>query len=75
MVFVHTKIALDMNYAGITLCYGVWLPEKIDPLPPVPEWSKFIEGCMKYRQSLDNQVTEALRTNGHSRNELYKTDT
>ena len=38
------------------------LPEKTDPLPVVPEWSQFMEGCVKYRQSLDEQAGDAPRS-------------
>jgi hypothetical protein len=38
------------------------LPEKTDPLPEVPEWPQFLEGCLRYRQSLDEQLPDALRS-------------
>lgn len=38
------------------------LPEKVDPLPVVPEWPQFIQGCVKYRQSLDEQAPHAPRS-------------
>jgi hypothetical protein len=38
------------------------LPEKQDPLPTVPEWPQFIEGCIRYRQSLDDQARDAPRS-------------
>jgi hypothetical protein len=38
------------------------LPEKQDPVPTVPEWPRFIEGCVKYRQSLDRQAPGAPRS-------------
>ena len=49
------------------LCWyhpALWglLPETTDPLPVVPEWPKFIEGCVKYRKSLDEQAPSAPRT-------------
>lgn len=49
------------------LCWhhpALWglLPEKTDPLPVVPDWPQFLEGCLKYRQSLDEQAPHALRT-------------
>ena len=37
------------------------LPEKSDPIPEVPEWPQFFEGCIKYRQSLDEQAPNAPR--------------
>ena len=38
------------------------LPEKTDPLPVVPEWPQFMRGCIRYRQSLDEQAPDAPRT-------------
>jgi hypothetical protein len=38
------------------------LPEKTDPTPAVPEWPKFLEGCLRYRQSLDEQALNAPLT-------------
>ena len=28
-----------------------------DPLPEVPDWPQFMKGCVRYRQSLDDQST------------------
>lgn len=39
------------------------LPEQTDPLPVVPEWPEFMRGCIRYRQSLDEQAPHSLRTN------------
>lgn len=49
------------------LCWhhpALWglLPEKTDPVPIVPTWPEFIRGCLKYRQSLDDQAPDAPRT-------------
>ena len=49
------------------LCWhhpALWslLPEKTDPLPTVPAWSEFMEGCIRYRTSLDQQLPNAPRT-------------
>jgi hypothetical protein len=38
------------------------LPERTDPLPTVPEWPQFLEGCIRYRRSLDEQLPHAPRT-------------
>jgi hypothetical protein len=38
------------------------LPEKSDPLPTVPEWPEFMRGCVRYRQSLDEQARNAPRS-------------
>lgn len=50
------------------LCWhhpALWglLPEKTDPTPVVPQWPEFMRGCIKYRQSLDEQAPDAPRTN------------
>jgi hypothetical protein len=52
---------------GHELCWHhpqLWgmLPEKTDPLPTVPEWPQFLEGCIRYRRSLDEQAADAPRT-------------
>jgi hypothetical protein len=49
------------------LCWhhpAMWglLPEKTDSLPVVPEWPEFMRGCVRYRQSLDEQAPTAPRT-------------
>lgn len=49
------------------LCWhhpALWglLPERTDPLPRVPEWPVFLRGCIRYRQSLDEQLPDAPRT-------------
>jgi hypothetical protein len=52
---------------GHELCWHhpkLWglLPENTDPLPGVPEWPQFLRGCLKYRESLDQQLPNAPRT-------------
>ena len=49
------------------LCWyhpALWglLPEKTDPVPIVPNWPEFIQGCVRYRRSLDEQAPLAPRT-------------
>ena len=49
------------------LCWhhpALWtlLPEKTDPLPTVPSWPQFLRGCLRYRQSLDEQAPHAPRS-------------
>lgn len=51
---------------GHELCWrhpALWalLPEKTDPLPVVPDWPQFFRGCIRYRQSLDEQLPDAPR--------------
>lgn len=38
------------------------LPEQTDPAPVVPDWPEFMQGCVRYRQSLDTQMPLAPRT-------------
>lgn len=52
---------------GHELCWhhpALWalLPEQTDPLPTVPEWPQFMQGCIRYRQSLDEQLPDAPRS-------------
>jgi uncharacterized protein (TIGR02246 family) len=49
------------------LCWhhpALWglLPEKSDPRPVVPDWPQFLEGCLRYRRSLDEQLPDTPRT-------------
>lgn len=38
------------------------LPEKSAIHPVVPEWPVFLRGCLRYRQSLDEQLPDAPRS-------------
>ena len=54
---------------GQELCWhhpALWglLPEATDPVPTVPAWPEFLQGCIRYRQSLDIQAPTAPRTTG-----------
>jgi hypothetical protein len=45
---------------GQELCWhhpALWslVPERTDPLPVVPPWPEFLRGCVRYRESLDEQ--------------------
>jgi hypothetical protein len=49
------------------LCWhhpALWglLPERTDPVPEVPAWPEFLEGCLRYRRSLDEQLPDAGRS-------------
>lgn len=51
---------------GHDLCWhhpALWslLPEQTDPVPEVPDWPQFLRGCIRYRQSLDEQLPQAPR--------------
>ena len=39
------------------------LPERTDPQPVVLEWPQFMQGCIRYRQSLDEQAANAPLVN------------
>jgi len=52
--------------SGHELCWhhpALWrlLPEKSDPVPLVPEWPVFMRGCVRYRQSLDEQLANTTQ--------------
>jgi hypothetical protein len=52
---------------GMNLCWHhpqMWalLPEQVEPQVSVPEWPQFLRGCVRYRQSLDEQQPAAPRT-------------
>jgi hypothetical protein len=52
--------------SGHELCWyhpELWnlLPEQVTPVPEVPVWPQFIKGCIAFRQSLDEQLSEAPR--------------
>ena len=60
-------IRVHRDSSGQELCWhhpALWglLPEKQDPVPSVPEWPEFLRGCIRYRQSLDDQLPGAPRT-------------
>ena len=52
--------------SGHELCWhhpDLWrlLPEPLDPRIAVPAWPQFLRGCIRYRQSLDEQLPDAPR--------------
>lgn len=54
-------IRTHRDSSGHDLCWHhptLWslLPEKLDPDVAVPPWPKFLRGCVRYRQSLDEQL-------------------
>jgi hypothetical protein len=65
---LRQAIRIHRDSGGHALCWhhpALWalLPDKTDPVPVVPEWPEFIRGCVRYRQSLDEQAPNAVRTN------------
>jgi hypothetical protein len=64
---LRAGIRQHRDSSGHELCWhhpALWsmLPEREDPLPSVPEWPQFMRGCIRYRQSLDEQLPSASRT-------------
>lgn len=60
-------IRTHRDSTGHELCWhqpALWglLPERQDSVPTVPAWPQFIHGCVRYRQSLDNQAPDAPRS-------------
>jgi hypothetical protein len=67
-------IRTHRDSTGQELCWhhpALWslLPERTDPLPVVPEWPQFLQGCVRYRQSLDDQAPQAPRSDEPYRDE------
>ena len=67
IVALRQGIRAHRDATGHELCWhrpALWklLPERTDPLPRVPEWPQFLHGCLRYRQSLDEQCPRAPRS-------------
>jgi hypothetical protein len=63
---VRGAIRAHRDASGHDLCWyhpALWslLPEKILPEVSVPAWPEFLRGCVRYRQSLDEQAPNAPR--------------
>ena len=64
---LRAAIREHRDSSGHALCWhqpALWslLPERSDPVPVVPEWPQFLQGCIRYRQSLDEQAPAAPRS-------------
>ena len=64
---LRTGIRSHRDSSGHELCWHhpeLWglLPERTDPLPVVPSWPEFLRGCVRYRQSLDEDLPDAPRS-------------
>ena len=64
---LRNGIRLHRDSTGHELCWHhpqLWglLPERTDPLPTVPSWPEFLRGCVRYRESLDDQLPAAPRS-------------
>jgi hypothetical protein len=66
--------------SGHDLCWhhpDLWglLPEKTDPVPQVPDWPEFMQGCVRYRQSLDElETTKSTTMSSTAANEFSTHD-
>lgn len=64
---LRNGIRMHRDSTGHELCWhhpALWglLPEEEHSQPVVPEWPEFMRGCIRYRQSLDDQFPNAPRT-------------
>ena len=64
---LRAGIRSHRDSTGQELCWHhpqLWglLPERTDPVPTVPDWPQFLRGCLRYRESLDDQLSSAPRT-------------
>jgi hypothetical protein len=67
IIKLRNGIRAHRDSTGHELCWhhpDLWalLPERSDPQPTVPEWPQFMRGCIRYRQSLDEQAPQAPRS-------------
>ena len=64
---LRAAIRLHRDSSGHDLCWHhpeLWalLPDRVDPAIAIPAWPQFMRGCIRYRQSLDEQAPDAPRT-------------
>lgn len=64
---LRAGIRRHRDCSGHDLCWyhpQLWslLPEPGAARPTVPEWPQFLQGCVRFRQSLDEQAAELPRT-------------
>ena len=67
VVKLRNAIRAHHDSSGHDLCWhhpAMWalLPERAQVSPVVPEWPAFLRGCIRYRQSLDEQLPSAPRS-------------
>jgi hypothetical protein len=67
VVRLREGIRRHRDSTGHDLCWHhpqLWglLPDSTDPVPAVPAWPEFMRGCIRYRQSLDDQLPSAPRS-------------
>jgi hypothetical protein len=63
---LRAAIREHRDSTGHDLCWhqpSLWklLPEAVEVRIAVPEWPQFMRGCVRYRQSLDEQAPDAQR--------------
>lgn len=63
---LRAGIRAHRDSTGHDLCWhhpDLWglLPEQLAHKPWVPTWPKFMEGCIRYRASLDRELPDAPR--------------
>jgi hypothetical protein len=66
---LRAGIRAHRDSSGHDLCWhhpALWrlLPEPLEQQIAVPAWPQFMRGCIRYRESLDEQLPDALRTTG-----------
>ena len=64
---LRAGIRAHRDASGQELCWHhpqLWglLPERTEARIEVPDWPQFLRGCVRYRQSLDEQRPDAPRT-------------
>jgi hypothetical protein len=64
---LRAGIRAHRDSTGHALCWhqpALWglLPERVEPRLEVPAWPQFLRGCLRYRQSLDEQQPAAPRS-------------
>ncbi|MDM0000584.1 hypothetical protein QTI24_18335 [Variovorax sp. J22P240] len=64
---LRAAIRRHRDASGQELCWhhpDLWsvLPERVEPALSVPAWPQFMRGCVRYRQSLDEQAADAPRS-------------
>jgi hypothetical protein len=64
VVRLRAGIRAHRDSSGQELCWHhpqLWglLPEKIAPDVAVPPWPRFLQGCLRYRESLDRELPNA----------------
>ena len=64
---LRAGIRAHRDSTGQELCWhhpALWglLPERVEPTIAVPAWPQFLRGCVRYRQSLDDQAPDAPRS-------------